>query len=258
MEQKQLSQYSFSTDLFEFAMNTARDKTVKHKSGYVYQLCPNHPRCDIHGRVLQHRLVMEKKLGRFLYDWELVHHLNGQKDDNHPDNLEVAIGQNEHMKRHSRRYNKNLIAQIRKAAANPNLRLIDLPCSPTVARWICKHNDIEWLDADKVYLTEEQVTAALVGRTTKEAAEYLGVSGSTLYRLFPRLLTKRNAPGFLDQNRKEICNLAMTMPVKYLCMKFDTNRTTLNQAFRRWKEAGVLPIALVSKLNADRHRKNKL
>lgn len=49
---------------------------------------------DVIGRdkwVLEHRYVMEKKLGRKLVKGENVHHKDGNKENNHPDNLELWV-----------------------------------------------------------------------------------------------------------------------------------------------------------------------
>jgi hypothetical protein len=58
------------------------------KAGYVMVKSPGHPRAS-QGYVFEHILVMEALLGRFLLLGETVHHLNGVKDDNRRENLEL-------------------------------------------------------------------------------------------------------------------------------------------------------------------------
>lgn len=59
--------------------------------GYVKIYTPDHP--SVQGKkrkyVLEHRLVMEKMLGRLLTDTERVHHKDGNKTNNDPSNLEL-------------------------------------------------------------------------------------------------------------------------------------------------------------------------
>lgn len=57
-------------------------------TGYVFCYVPGHP-FAVNNRVQEHRLVMEKVLGRYLSPDEVVHHLNQVRDDNRPENLAV-------------------------------------------------------------------------------------------------------------------------------------------------------------------------
>lgn len=68
------------------------------KHGYVLLLRPDHPRAKKHtGYVQEHRLVMEEFLGRFLLPTEVVHHINGIRDDNRVENLQVFQSNAEHL-----------------------------------------------------------------------------------------------------------------------------------------------------------------
>jgi len=62
-----------------------------NKSGYIEVYSPGHPCATQRNRVLQHRLVMEKIVGRYLHPDEIVHHKNGVKTDNKPENLELLV-----------------------------------------------------------------------------------------------------------------------------------------------------------------------
>lgn len=59
--------------------------------GYVRVHVPDHPRAYKSGWYLEHRVVMESKLGRLLVDGENVHHINGNRQDNRPENLELWV-----------------------------------------------------------------------------------------------------------------------------------------------------------------------
>ncbi len=68
---------------------TKRDK-------YIYLWAPDHPYARKSGKgtgsyVLEHRLVMEKIIGRYLLPHEDVNHINGKKDDNRPENLKIVL-----------------------------------------------------------------------------------------------------------------------------------------------------------------------
>lgn len=66
--------------------------TKKNKYGYVLEFLPNHPSARESDRwVMQHRRVMSDHLGRPMAKHENVHHINGIRDDNRIENLELWV-----------------------------------------------------------------------------------------------------------------------------------------------------------------------
>lgn len=66
------------------------DGTV-NEDGYRIIYKPDHPNSHTNGRISEHRYVMSEMLGRPLLDNESVHHKNGNRLDNRPENLELWI-----------------------------------------------------------------------------------------------------------------------------------------------------------------------
>lgn len=77
-------------------------------NGYVIvRIGVEHHLADVRGYAYEHRLVAEQKLGRRLRAGEQVHHVNGNKADNQPENIEVAPSLAHHRAEH-RRHDRGL------------------------------------------------------------------------------------------------------------------------------------------------------
>lgn len=69
-------------------------------NGYKKVKAPlDHPGQDKKGYVMEHRLIVEEHLGRYLTDEEEVHHINHNKQDNRISNLQV-LTKKEHRRIH--------------------------------------------------------------------------------------------------------------------------------------------------------------
>jgi len=90
--------------------------------GYIEKYCLFHPNKTVRNCILEHRLVMEKHLGRYLSQDERVHHINGRRTDNRIENLRlftVSEHQSFHSKgknnvRYGKKCTKETIDKIKK------------------------------------------------------------------------------------------------------------------------------------------------
>lgn len=133
---------------------TGRKRTPR---GYV-QLCVKcHPNADVLGYIMEHRIMMEMKLGRFLESHEVVHHLNEKKHDNRLSNLELMNHSDHTIMHHTgakrSKETKDLIAKKMRA------RLADKR----------KHPMYKDVDDDLIKLFKE-------GHTRTEIGKRLGIT----------------------------------------------------------------------------------
>lgn len=77
-------------------------------NGYYVLFMPNHPNRSEKNVVFEHRFVMECKLGRYLTNEEVVHHIDEDKLNNAPDNLMLFATNSDHIKHH------NMLRKLKK------------------------------------------------------------------------------------------------------------------------------------------------
>ena len=110
----------------------AQKRTDKYHKGYITTWAgyikisqPDHPRADSKGYVHEHVLVMEQAIGRYLYDNEIAHHINGVKGDNRIENLKLMDKKN-HKSIHSSQSRKKLDPELAREMLDSGIIMLDV------------------------------------------------------------------------------------------------------------------------------------
>lgn len=92
--------FGIKRKLRNWKTNLIRTRNPLKKRGYIKIYLPSHPCCDCDGYVFEHRIVMEKHIGRHLYKSEIIHHIDGDRSNNHISNLMLLPNLAAHNKFH--------------------------------------------------------------------------------------------------------------------------------------------------------------
>ena len=87
-------------------------KIISTCKGGGYRYCrtkPEHPKRNANGLYPLHRVIMENSIGRSLSSSEHVHHIDGNKNNNNAENLEIKTA-SEHAAYHKNKNKPALIA----------------------------------------------------------------------------------------------------------------------------------------------------
>ena len=127
--------------MYNQIVNSVQDKSLK----YFYFMDKNHLLGDKKGRVLLHRHIMSLKLGRWLLPNEIVHHIDGNRENNEITNLELT-SRSIHAKMHNKKL-KEKICPICKKDFQPRYSSQKY-CSKSCSNYkcgnsLCKINSIE-------------------------------------------------------------------------------------------------------------------
>lgn len=84
---------------------------ISYHQGYKMIHKPTHPHAKGNGYVFEHRLIVEKSLGRYLWPKEVIHHINHNKLDNRIENLEIT-SKSKHSKIHAPTHRKHYFCKF--------------------------------------------------------------------------------------------------------------------------------------------------
>jgi len=139
---------------------------IVDKDGYVLLKSIDHPLATAAGYVREHRLVMEKKIGRYLTRDEVVHHIDGDRQNNRIENLELFSDNSTHVSVTQTGHVSSGRSAIAIESSARKRNETQARVSPVAVKW---YND---------GLNVKQI-ASILGCSPHTASKYLRMSGVT-------------------------------------------------------------------------------
>jgi len=75
-------------------------RTIASNGYILIRVGKGHPLADVRGYAYEHRIVATEKVGRPLRKGEQIHHIDGNKQNNTPENLEITRSIAHHRVKH--------------------------------------------------------------------------------------------------------------------------------------------------------------
>lgn len=142
----------------------------KTQEGYILILLPEHQRADTNGYIMEHIAVWERANKTKLPDGYCIHHVNGKKGDNRPENLE-AMPHGEHTTMHhtGMKRSKSTKENISKAKREYHKK-------------IGHEGHPSYKPIDPNFLLSERKS----GKTVKQICKDAGINKTTYYKKLKR------------------------------------------------------------------------